>query len=122
MQVELIGPHPLKADKNGVQPPHIGTVFLDHGVLYTQAPGVHAWQRQGFIDLLNARREAEGRPPLTPDEEEGICTNSVDLIFEPELILIRPDPERMDLAFAADELLQTLASKRQIKFLSLSDL
>src|SRR5262249_1331288 len=34
---------------------------------------------------------------------------------------IRPDPERMDLAFAADELLQTLASKRQIKFLSLSD-
>ena len=121
MQVELIGPHPLKADKQGAQPAHIGTAFPEFGVLYTQPPGVHAWQRQGFIDTLNERRAAEGRPALTPEDEERICANSVDLIFEPELILIRPDPERMDLAFAADEILQTLVSKRQIKFLSLSD-
>ena len=121
MQVELIGPHPLTADKQGEQPAHIGTAFPEFGVVYTQPPGVHAWQRQGFIDTLNARRDAESKPPLTPEEEERICENSVDLIFEPELILIRPDPERMDLAFAADELLQVLVSKRQIKFLSVSD-
>jgi hypothetical protein len=121
MEVELIGPHPLKADKQGAQPAHIGTAFPEFGVLYTQPPGVHAWQRQGFIDCLNDRRAAQSVPPLTPEDEERICTNSVDLIFEPELILIRPDPERMDLAFAADELLQTLVSKRQINFLSLSD-
>ncbi len=121
MQVELIGPHPLKADRKAVQPAHIGTVFPEFRVLYTQPPGVHAWQRQGFIDCLNAQRAAESKPPLTPEDEERICTNSVDIIFEPELIFIRPDPERMDLAFAADELLQTLVSKRQIKFLSLSD-
>jgi hypothetical protein len=121
MQVELIGPHPLTPDKQGTQPVHIGTVFPEAGVLYTQPPGIHAWQRQGFIDWLNARKAAQGLSPLTPEAEERVCTNSVDLIFEPELILIRPDPERMDLAFAADELLQTLVSKRQITFLSLSD-
>jgi len=121
MQLELIGPHPFQSDKQGAQPAHIGTVFPEHGVLYTQPPPVHAWQRQGFIDHLNTGRAAQSQPPLAPDEEDHICENSVDLIFEPGLILIRPDPARMDLAFAADELLQTLVSKRQIKFLSLSD-
>lgn len=121
MQLQLIGPHPFEADKQAAQPAHIGTVFPEFSVLYTQPPAVHAWQRQGFIDWLNAKRVAQAQPPLTPDEEDRICENSVDLIFEPNLILIRPDPERMDLAFAADELLQTLLSKQQIKFLSLSD-
>jgi hypothetical protein len=126
MQPELIGPHPFEADKQAVQPAHIGTVFPEFGVLYTQPPPVHAWQRQGFIDWLNAKRAAQSQPALTPEDEDRICANSVDLIFEPNLILIRPDPERMDLAFAADELLQTLVSKQQIskqqiKFLSLSD-
>ena len=46
---------------------------------------------------------------------------SVDLIFESDHILIRPHPEQMDLAFAADELLQGLVSKRQVKFLSVAD-
>src|SRR4051812_14256760 len=121
MQLELIGPHPFEADKQMAQPAHIGTAFPEHGVLYTQPPPVHAWQRQGFIDFLNARRATQSQPFLTPDEEDHICGTSVDLIFEPGLILIRPNPARMDLAFAADELLQTLVSKRQIKFLSLSD-
>jgi hypothetical protein len=121
MQLELIGPHPFEEDKQAAQPAHIGTIFPEHGVLYTEPPPVHAWQRQGFIDLLNVRRAAQSQAPLTPDDEDRVCWNSVDLIFEPGLILIRPDPARMDLAFAADELLQTLVSKRQIKFLSLSD-
>lgn len=121
MQLELIGPHPFEADKQAAQPAHIGTVFPEFGVLYTQPPPVHAWQRQGFIDSLNAKRAAKSQPPLTPEDEDRICENSVDLIFEPNLILIRPDAERMDLAFAADEILQALVSKQQIKFLSLSD-
>jgi hypothetical protein len=33
-------------------------------------------------------------------------------------VLIRPDPERMDLAFKADEELQRLVSKRKIRFLN----
>jgi hypothetical protein len=121
MQLQLIGPHPFGADKQEAQPAHIGTIFPEQGVLYTQPPPVHAWQRQGFIDWLNGQRTAKAQPSLTPAEEDRICEESVDLIFEPGLILIRPNPARMDLAFSADELLQKLVSKRQIKFLSLSD-
>ncbi len=121
MQLELIGPHPFAQDKHGRQLTRIGTLFPQFDVLYTGAPGVHAGQRVAFIDHLNARRATQGLPPLSPDEEESISTNSVDLVFDPDHILIRPDPAAMDLACEADELLQTLVSKRQIKFLSVSD-
>jgi hypothetical protein len=121
MELEVIGPHPFERDSQGRQLTRIGTLFLGQSVLYTQSPAVHAWQRNGFIELLNTRRALASLPPLKPEEEEQLCTESVDLIFEPDHILIRPDPERMDLAFAADELLQGLVSKRQIKFLFLSD-
>jgi hypothetical protein len=121
MQLEVIGPHPLARDDQGRQLTHIGTIFPESAALYTQAPGVHAWQRLNFVDHLNAQRAAKDAPPLTPDEEQAVSTNSVDLVFEPDHILVRPDPERMELAWAADELLQTLVSKRQVKFLSVSD-
>lgn len=121
MELKLIGPHPFAVDAQGQPATRIGTVFPEHGVLYTQAPGVHAWQRLAFLDLLNAERARQGQPPLTPLAEEEICSNSADLIFDPNQILIRPNPERMDLAFAADEVLHSLVSKRQIVFLSVSD-
>jgi len=101
--------------------PRIGTLFPQFSVLYTQAPGVHAWQRLNFIDHLNAQRAAAFNSPLTAEEEQQVAENSVDLIFEADHLLIRPDPERMELAFAADDLLQTLVSKRQVRFLSASD-
>lgn len=121
MQLEIIGPHPLLRDAQGRQVTRIGTLFPSYAALYTQAPGVHAWQRLNFIEHLNARRTAEKLAPLRPEEEEAIATNSVDLVFESDHILIRPDPERMGLAFLADELLQELVSKRKVKFLSVSD-
>ena len=121
MQVEVIGPPPFARDPQGGLLTRIGTLFPDQNVLYTQSPGVHAWQRLNFIDHLNAQRAASSMAPLTPDEEQAITANSVDLIFEADHILIRPDPERMALGFSADELLQTLVSKRQVKFLSVSD-
>jgi hypothetical protein len=121
MQLELIGPHPFKRDVLDRQVTRIGTLFLEPAALYTELPGVHALQRLGFIDVINGRRAKQGQPPLRPEEEEKVSGHSVDLIFEPDHLLIRPDPDRMDLAFAADELLQTLVSKRQIKFLSVSD-
>ena len=119
--MELIGPHPFARDAQQRQISRIGTLFPQYDALYTQLPGVHAWQRMGFRDQLNARRAEADQPPLSPEEEEALFAESVDLIFEPECILIRPNPERMDLAFAADELLQELTSKRNIKFLSVAD-
>ncbi len=121
MKLELIGPHPFAVGPDGRQLTRIGTLFPDQGALYTQTPGVHAWQRLNFIDHLNARRAAVQEPVLTPEEESNITANSVDLIFESDHILIRPDAERMELAMVADDLLQTLVSKRQVKFLSVSD-
>jgi hypothetical protein len=122
MELELIGPHPFElAPDNGQQKTRIGTVFPAYRVIYTKPPAVHAWQRAGFIEKLNTDRANQGQPPLTEAEELQVSTESVDLVFEPNTILIRPDPKRMDLSCAADELLQQLVSKRQIRFLSVSD-
>ena len=121
MELKLIGAHPLDVDERGRQQVHIGTLFLEQKVLYTKTPAVHAWQRSDFISILNSERAARALDPLTLAEEENLCRNSVDLIFDPDRIQIRPNPDRMDLAFAADELLQELVSKRQIIFLSVSD-
>jgi hypothetical protein len=121
MQLAVIGPHPFGRDAEGGQLTRIGTLFPAYATLYTQAPGVHAWQRLNFLNHINAQRALKNLPPLSPEEEEALAVNSVDLFFESDQVLIRPDPERMDLVFAADELLQGLVSKRQVKFLSVSD-
>ncbi|HOX59336.1 MAG TPA: hypothetical protein P5205_19400 [Candidatus Paceibacterota bacterium] len=121
MQLELIGPHPFEVDAQGRQMSRIGSLFPSYGALWTQLPGVHAVQRLGFIERVNAERTRKELPPLSREEEEGLSAGSVDLIFEPDHILIRPNPERMDLAFMADEMLQDLVSKRQVKFLSVAD-
>jgi hypothetical protein len=121
MELELIGRHPFDRDEQGRQITQIGTVFPSSGVLWTQPPPVHALQRQGYLEHVNAKRAASGQPPLTQKEEDAFCLESVDLIFSETHILIRPRPHRMDLAFLADEILQKLVSKRKIKFLSLSD-
>jgi hypothetical protein len=121
MPLEIIGPHPFSSDEAGRQNSRIGTLFLGYNVLFTAPPGVHACQRASFVEVVNSRRARQGLGPLSPEEEEQLAANSVDLIFEPDHTLIRPDPEHMDLAFAADDLLQELVSKRLIKFLSVSD-
>lgn len=121
MQLQVIGPRPFACDAQGELATRIGTLFPAQKVLYTLAPGVHAWQRVNFIDHLNQQRAAQSLPALTSDEEQALAAESVDLIFEPDHILIRPDHERMELAFAADELLQTIVSKRQVRFLSVCD-
>lgn len=121
MPLEIIGPHPFTKDLNAQLVVRIGTIFPEYTALYTEVPGVHAWQRLSFLDRLNEERTSSGQAPLTPMQEETISINSVDLIFEDNFILIRPDPCRMDLAFAADDLLQSITSKQNIKFLNVSD-
>src|SRR5262249_26218872 len=116
MQVELIGPHPFARDEQGRQLARIGTLFIESGTLYTKPPGVHAWQRLNFIEHLNSQRIAKGQAALSLEQEQSTANNSVDLVFDSDHILIRPDPQQMQLAFAADELLQGLVSKRQVKF------
>jgi hypothetical protein len=74
-----------------------------------------------YVEAINAERKGFGLPPFTDEEEMVEWQQSVDLIMDDNVVLIRPDPENMPLAFEADELLQELVSKRQIKFLNAID-
>jgi hypothetical protein len=74
-----------------------------------------------FVDSINQTRLEHGEQPLTADEYQNELDQAVDLLVNDQGVLIRPDPSRMDLALAADELLQELLPKRQIQYLLLSD-
>ena len=116
MSIRLIGDHPLTRDAAGNLKARIGTIFLRGQTLVT-LPGIHAMQRNYYIDFLNQERKARGVRPLNQDEQRIEWDYSVDLIMENNLVLIRPDPDHMDHAFAADEILQEIVSKKEIKFL-----
>ena len=116
MDITILGPQIFEQAADGNLKSRIGTIFPRHRLLVT-VPGVHASQRLAMIEHLNRERLARGLAALGAGEEQREWAHSADLFFEPEHILIRPDPDRMDLAFEADELLQSLVSKRNIRFL-----
>ncbi len=111
--MKIIGEKIFAKTSDGRLLSRVGTIFLRTPGLVT-TPGVHAMQRVKWIEALSEER------PLTPVEEEAELAESVDLIFTDDFVLIRPDPERMDLAFRADAMLQTLVSKRVIRYLNTS--
>lgn len=115
--MKTIGEPIFAKDAQGTPLSRIGTLFFRTPGLVTKK-AVHMMQRLMWIEELNAERRAAGKPELTPAEEEEELALSVDLIFTEDCVLIRPDPGRMDLAFRADETLQTLVSKRKIRFLN----
>ncbi len=117
----VLGEHPFAKDTGGRLRSPIATLFLRTPGLVT-LPGIHATQRVAWVDALNVLRTAEGRPPLDPAEVELEWAESVDLIIESDTLLIRPDPEALDLAFRGDELLLEFVSKRQIRFLYVTNL
>lgn len=115
--MKLLGEKIFAKDADGRLKSRIGTMFLrTPGLVTTRA--VHAMQRMLWLDDLNATRAEAGLPALTPEEEEAELTESVDLIFTDDAVLIRPDPERMDLALRADEVLRTMMSKLKVRFLN----
>lgn len=120
MALEIIGEHPLALDAQGRLVSRIGTIFPAHRVLVT-IPGVHATQKVEYLKRINVRRGAANQPPFNEEEELQLFQSAVDLIMEENRVFIRPNPDEMDLAFCADELLQELVSKRQIKFLHTLD-
>ena len=117
--MKILGNPIFAHDAEGRLLSRIGTMFFRTPGLVTRK-GVHAMQRLMWIEEINAGREAAGQPPMTMSEEEAEVSESVDLIFTENLVLIRPNPDRMDLALRADEELQQLVSKRVIRFLNTS--
>ncbi len=115
-----LGPDPLSRNEQGVLQTRIGTIFLRTPGLVT-TKGIHAMQRIAWIDELNRRREAEGQPPLTEEEVEAEISESVDLLFDENFALIRPDANNMPLAIRGDELLQHFVSKRKIRYLNIQN-
>ena len=109
--MKIIGDRIFAKDADGRLLSRIGTMFFRTPGLVTRK-GVHAMQRVMWLDELSKEK------PLTPAEEDAEIAESVDLIFTDELVLIRPNPDRMDLAFRADEELQKMVSKRAIRFLN----
>jgi hypothetical protein len=112
----IIGEHPLAKDANGKLKSRIATVF-PYGNTIVTLPGIHATQRMDYLIAVARQRQELGMPPFTREEEEREWRNSVDLIMEDDVILIRPDPDNMEMAFRADELLQQLVPKHRVRFL-----
>ena len=112
----IIGEQPLAKDADGRLKSRIATVFPFADTIVT-LPGIHATQRIAFLDLLQSKRQEQGQPPLSDEEQSALFDSAVDLVVEDQTILIRPDPSNMPLAFKADEVLQELVSKQRVKFL-----
>ena len=115
--MKILGDQIFSRDAEGKLLSRIGTIFFKTPGLVTKS-GVHAMQRLWWIEDINASRAAEGLPPLTEEDENEELSQSVDLIFTDDNVLIRPDPDHMELAFKADEELQKLVNKRNIRFLN----
>ena len=116
MALQILGDPPFARDENGKLKSQIGTIFPKSKYLVTERT-IHAIQRQIYIDHLNRLREETGQPLLTREEELQEWEGAVDLIFEDDRILIRPNPGNMPLAFKADDLLQHICPKYKINFL-----
>ena len=117
--MKLLGDPIFSKDADGLLKSRSGSIFIsqDYPGLVT-VPGTHAMQRQAWVGEVNRVRLESGASPLTAVEIGNLLESSVDLVFLDNVVLIRPDPNRMDLAFLADEELQKLVSKRQIRFLN----
>ena len=111
--MKIIGENIFAKDAEGRLLSRIGTLFFRTPGLVTKK-GIHALQRVMWLEELAKER------PLTPSAEDAEIAESVDLIFTDDQVLIRTNPDRMDLAFKADEVLQTMVSKRAIRFLNTS--
>jgi len=116
MPPRILGQHPLAKDASGKLISRIATAFPAGNTIVT-LPGIHATQRLAYLDVLARERAESGLPPPSREEQMAEWQNSVDLIVEDDLILIRPDPDNMQLMFRADEMLHELVPKHRVKFL-----
>ncbi len=112
----ILGDHPFAKTPQGKLKCRIGTIFPRDAAL-VMLPGIHATQRRAYLDWLDEHRRASGLAPLSADEQSAVWNNAVDLVIEEGVVLIRPDPANMALAFEADELLQETFAKHRIRFL-----
>jgi hypothetical protein len=120
--MKIIGPTLFAKNPNGQYVSSVGTLFPRHDLLIT-APPMHALQREAFKDWFREAQAEAGQPAPTESKLAWEAAESVDLIFTAGLVLIRPELERLDLAFAADQQFQVALEvpRHRIRFLSVRD-
>jgi hypothetical protein len=120
MPITILGDPPLALDEQGRMKCRIATLIVSTATLITRGR-MHALQRQLYIQTLNEQRAGRAETPLSAEDETEALATAVDLILSNGNILIRPDPDNMPLAFAGDQLLQDITTKRRVRFLSAQD-
>ena len=121
--METIGPALFAEGPGQKYLSSIATLFPRHELLITSPP-LHALQRAQFSDWFEEKLAAKGSPAVTPLKLAWETGESVDLILAiGGLVLIRPEIERLDLAFWADEMLQSTwnVPKHRIRFVGIQD-
>lgn len=116
--METLGPRPFARNPDGSYLSAIGTLFPRHRLLITEPP-IHSFQRARFMEWLQRSETAADGKPWTKRRLYWEAAESVDLVFEPgDVVLIRPEVERLDLAFQSDQLLQDACEvpKHRIRF------
>jgi len=120
MTLKFLGPDPRVPGETRKLQPQVATIFPE-GETLVSVPGIHASQRSAYVDSVNQSRRQAQQPPLSKEQRESLWSSAVDLFLRRDVIEIRPDPEQMELAFQADDLLQELLPKHRICFLSAGD-
>jgi hypothetical protein len=118
MQIRIVGEHPLAKNENGKLKSVKGSVFPMENAVIT-GPGTHGDLLVDYMDY--ACREKKLNKKEADLLEDRLYDNYVPLHMRDELVLIRPNSSRMDLAFAADDILQQIVPKEKIKFLGVLD-
>jgi hypothetical protein len=108
----FIGPLPHEKDEHGRPAVRIGTVFPNTRTIVT-LPVIHLFQRMAYHRHLLERPEN----PLSPEEADVEKDQAVDFVSEGDVILIRPDPDNMELAFRGDEILSRAFGRKKVRFL-----
>jgi len=117
MAPRMIGADLFAKNDRGDLLSRIATVFPDDNVIVT-VPGIHFFQQETYLNLLDQERQAAGLAPLTLQEKDMQRQRAVSLFVDDGCVQIRPDPENMPLVFAADVVLQQILAKSRVRFLN----
>ena len=118
----VIGPELFKVNAKQQLESSIGTLFPRHEIIIT-APPLHAMQREAFKDWFRKAQSERGEPSPNELKLGWEAGESVDLFFAiGARVIIRPELERLDLAFEADEMLQNKwgVPRHRISFMSVA--
>jgi hypothetical protein len=116
MSLRIVGSGVFAKNSEGRLLSRIATIFPHDNVIVT-VPGIHFFQQDTYLKLLDEERQAAGLAPMTSDERHEQRKKAVSLFVDDGAIQIRADSDDISLIFAADAVLQKILPKLRIRFL-----